>query len=119
VPSASPAAAAPSPSAVGATTSPPSGAAPTATSVTLPEVVWIGNSNGTGVYLRNSPHDDDRAGVLGEGTRVTITGEQSEGDGKQWFPVTTENNEQGYVQVEYVTRTEPKEAPAPPTGEPK
>ena len=118
-PAPSPAAVAPSPSAVGASTAPSSGAAPTATAVAAPEVVWIGNTDGSGVYLRNSPHDGDRGDVLPDGTQVTITGEQLEGDGKTWYPVSTENAGDGYVQVEYVTRTEPTGTPAPPVGAPK
>jgi hypothetical protein len=69
--------------------------------------------------LRNSPHDGDRAGVLADGTTLRVTGEQVEGDGQNWYPVTTPDNTEGYVPVTYVTRTEPKEPPAPPTGEPK
>ena len=116
----SPSAAAPSPSAVGATTAASSGApAPTATSSALPETVWIGGTGGSGVYLRNSPNDGDRAVVLADGTSVGITGEQVEGDGKQWWPITTANNDTGYVQIEYVVRTEPTAPPAPPTGAPK
>ena len=87
--------------------------------MSVPEAVWIGNTDGTGVYLRNSPHDGDRGDVLADGTRVTITGEQLEGDGKTWYPIKTENAGDGYVQVEYVTRTEPTGTPQRPVGEPK
>ena len=118
-PAASPAVAVPSPSAQGATTAPSPGVAPSPSPAALPEVVWIGNTGGAGVYLRNSPHDGDRSVVLPEGTRVTITGEQVEGDGKLWHPITTANNEDGYVQIEYVTRVEPTNRTATPTGEPK
>jgi hypothetical protein len=82
-------------------------------------VVWIGNTGGSGVYLRHSPHDGDRGDVLTDGTKVTITGAQVEGDGKNWYPITTDNAGEGYVPVEYVTRTEPTGAPQPPVGEPK
>jgi hypothetical protein len=118
-PAASPAVVAPSPSAVGATTAPSSEAVPTATVVAEPENAWIGNTDGGGVYLRNSPHDGDRADVLGDGTKVTITGGQVEGDGQEWYPVKTADNTAGYVPIAYLTMTEPKDAPAAPTGEPK
>jgi hypothetical protein len=57
--------------------------------------------------------------VLADGTRMTITGDQVEGDGKVWYPVTTDDNQPGYVQIEYVVRTEPRETAPAPTGEPK
>jgi hypothetical protein len=117
-PAPAPGVAVPSPSAVGATTAPSSGVAPTATGVAVAEKVWIGNTDGAGVYLRNSPHDGDRADVLADGTSVTITGEQVEGDGQEWFPIKTDDAE-GYVPIEYLTRTQPKDTPAAPTGEPK
>jgi hypothetical protein len=86
--------------------------------VAATEKVWIGNTDGGGVYLRNSPHDGDRADVLADGTSVTITGEQVEGDGQEWYPIKTDDAE-GYVPIEYLTRTQPKDVPAAPTGEPK
>jgi hypothetical protein len=83
------------------------------------ENVWIGNTQGTGVYLRNSPHIGDRGDVLGDGTQVTITGDQIEGDGLEWYPVRTADQKEGYVQITYVTRTAPAGPPTAPTGEAK
>ena len=109
----------PSPSAIGATTAPPSGAAPLATTIANPDAVWVGNTDGGGVYLRNSPQIGDRGDVLADGTSVTITGEQVEGDGLDWYPVRTANGSEGYVTTTYLTRTTPTGTPTAPTGEPK
>ena len=57
--------------------------------------------------------------MLADGTKLTVTGEQEEGDGLKWWPVTTAENVKGYVQVEYTTQTEPREPTRTPTGEPK
>ena len=117
-PVASPAVAVPSPSAIGATTVASSGPTPAAT-VGTPEMVWIGNTDGAGVYLRNTPVQGDRAGVLADGTQVTITGGQVEGDGLEWYPITTSDGQQGFVPIAYLTRAEPEGAPTAPTGDPK
>jgi hypothetical protein len=104
---------------VNAITAPSSGQAPTPAAASESTTAWIANTDGGGVYLRNSPHDGDRAGVLPEGSQVTITGEQVEGDGRQWYPVATTDNQQGYVPILYLSRTKPEATPAPSSGEPK
>jgi hypothetical protein len=71
------------------------------------------------VYLRNSPHDGDRADVLPDGTQLTVTGTEQEGDGQRWYPVRTDDGTEGFVQVIYTTMTEPQGPPSPPQGEPK
>jgi Bacterial SH3 domain len=65
------------------------------------------------VYLRNSPHDGDRSGVLAENTPLTITGEPEEGDGQNWLPVRTPDGNTGYVPVNYTTSKDPQAPPAP------
>jgi hypothetical protein len=127
----SPAAAAsvapPSPSPATATALPaPSTPSPTAatpatlTPTSAVQAVWVANTDGGGVYLRNSPHDGDRGRVLPEGTRLTVTGSEVEGDGQRWYPVQTiDDNVDGYVQVIYTATTEPQPQPAAPRSEPR
>ena len=76
-------------------------------------IVWVANTDGGGVYLRNSPHDGDRAGVLAENAPLTVTGELVEGDGNNWWPVRTQDGMDGYVPEMYTTQTDPKAPPAP------
>lgn len=75
-------------------------------------IVWVANTEGGGVYLRNSPHDGDRASVLADNTPLSVTGELVEGDGKNWWPVRTQDGMDGYVPETYTTQTDPKAPPA-------
>jgi cytoskeletal protein RodZ len=138
-PSSSPAVAAastsPSPAAAAASSSPspatatalppPTVPSPTPASPATPTpgaattTVWVADTDGGGVYLRNSPHDGDRADVLPEGTPLVVTGAEQEGDGQRWYPVRTADGTEGFVPVIYTSMTEPQEPPAPPQGEPK
>ena len=65
------------------------------------------------MFLRNSPHDGDRAEVLAENTPLMVTGELVEGDGQKWLPVRTQDNKEGYVPQPFTTTTDPKAAPLP------
>jgi hypothetical protein len=91
----------------------------TPTAVAAKITVWVGDTDGGGVFLRNSPHDGDRADVLLDGTPLTITGDEVEGDGQRWYPVKTSDGFDGYVQVIYTTTVEPSGPPAPPQAPPK
>ena len=119
-PSPSAAAAAASPSPATATALPPPSIpsptpAPPATSTpeAAARTVWVANTDGGGVYLRNSPHDGDRADVLPENTPLTATGELVEGDGRNWWPVRTQDGRDGYVPETYTAQTDPQAPPAP------
>ena len=80
----------------------------------------MANTGGGGVYLRNSPHDGDRGRVLPEGTQLEVSGAEVEGDGQNWYAVQTmDDGAEGYVPVTYTARSEPKEPPGAPQGEPK
>ena len=119
------ASAAPSPATATAlpapTTPSPTPASPaTSTPTAAVQAVWVANTGGGGVYLRNSPHDGDRGRVLPEGTQLMVTGGEVEGDGQRWYPIRTlDDNSDGYVQVIYTATTEPERQPAAPQGEPK
>jgi hypothetical protein len=81
--------------------------------------VWVGETDGGGVYLRNSPHEGDRAEALPDGTPLRVTGDEEEGDGQRWYPVNLANGASGYVPVMYTTQVEPSSPPGPPQGLPK
>jgi hypothetical protein len=117
-PSAAAAAAGPSPATATALPPPsipsPTPAPPaTSTPVAAAHMIWVANTEGGGVYLRNSPHDGDRAGVLPDNTPLTATGELVEGDGRNWWPVRTQDGMEGYVPETYTTQTDPQAPPAP------
>jgi len=98
----------------------PTAAAPaTPTPGAVAKTVWVGNTDGAGVYLRHSPHDGDRGDVLADGTLLTVTGEEVEGDGLRWYPIKLEDGTEGYVPVDYTTSTAPSAPPRPPQGDPK
>ena len=77
--------------------------------------MWVANTQGGGVFLRNSPHEGDRANAsaIAENTPLTVTGELVEGDGQQWWPVTTPDGDAGYVPQPYTTEKDPQAPPAP------
>jgi hypothetical protein len=90
----------------------PPPASPTAESGPL--IVWVTNTDGGGVFLRNSPVDGDRTStVLADNTPLTVTGELIEGDGENWYPVTTDDGSTGYVPGQYTTMTDPGAGPQP------
>jgi hypothetical protein len=115
-PSAPSVAVAASPSPVPTRPSPPPSAAAGAmpTAVSAPLIVWVANTDAGGVFLRNSPDDGDRASsILADNTRLTVTGELTEGDGENWYPVTIEDGSSGYVPQQYTTMTDPEAGPRP------
>jgi hypothetical protein len=96
-PSASPAAVTPAPTRPAATAEP---AAPANT-------VWVGNTDGQGVYVRNTPVMADRAKPYPDGTPLTIVGEDVDGDGQHWKHVKTPDGLEGYVPAIYTVDTPP------------
>ncbi|HEY3060942.1 MAG TPA: hypothetical protein VGL99_18420 [Chloroflexota bacterium] len=104
-PAPSPAAAKPSAAAVA---SPSAVAKPTATtSATALERVWVGNTDGEGVYLRKTPVMADRIKAYPDRTPLTIVDVDVDGDGQQWHHVKAPDGVEGYVPVQYTVTTEP------------
>jgi hypothetical protein len=120
-------AAAPTPSAV-ATTAAAATSAPTATraAATAPatatpappkptnapepepsETVWVGNTDGEGVYLRHSPVMADRARAYVDGTPLAVVGEDVDGDDQHWKHVRAPDGLEGYVPSIYTVDTPP------------
>ena len=111
-PTPAPATTAPSPAAkpspaAAAAASPSPVAKPTATSEPALERVWVGNTDGEGVYLRKSPVMGDRIKAYPDRTPLTIIDVDVDGDGQKWHHVKAPDGVEGYVPVQYTVTTEP------------
>jgi hypothetical protein len=65
--------------------------------------VYVGNTDGEGVYIRNSPSMDDKNKAYADGTALTIIGDDVSGDGQTWKHVKTPDGTEGYVPSQYTT----------------
>jgi hypothetical protein len=82
---------------------------PTATSeATQSNTVWVGNTDGEGVYLRKTPLMSDHLAAYPDGTPLTIVGDDVDGDGHHWKHVKTPDGVEGYVPSEYTTAVQPE-----------
>lgn len=103
------------PTAAPTTTRPP--APPTATSAPKPtstpepeqasDKVWVGNTDGEGVYLRKTPVMADRIRAYPDGTELTVIGDDVDGDGQHWKSVRTPDGLEGYVPAIYTLDAPP------------
>jgi len=100
----SPVAAKPSAAAVA---SPSPVAKPTSTSEPALEKVFVGNTDGEGVYLRKTPVMADRIKAYPDRTPLTIVDVDVEGDGQTWHHVKAPDGVEGYVPAQYTVSTEP------------
>src|SRR5205823_7985130 len=110
-PTSSPAPAKPSASAV-ASPSPAAAAKPTSTSTsapaaTTPDTVYVGNTDGIGVFVRKTPAMSDRLRAYPDGTALTIVGDDVDGDGQHWKHIKTPDGLEGYVPAIYTVDTPP------------
>jgi hypothetical protein len=106
-----PSTSAPSPAAKPAaspTASPPA-ARPTATAepTAAADTVWVGNTDGEGVYVRKTPVMADRVKPYADGTPLTIVGDDVDGDGQQWKHIKTPDGLEGYVPSIYTLESPP------------
>jgi hypothetical protein len=69
--------------------------------------VWVGNTDGEGVYIRKTPVMDDRIRAYPDGTELTIIGDDVDSDGQHWRNVRTPDGLEGYVPSMYTTDTPP------------
>jgi hypothetical protein len=69
--------------------------------------VYVGNTDGEGVYVRNTPVMSDRVRAYADGTALTIIGDDVDGDGQHWKHVRTPDGLEGYVPAMYTTTTQP------------
>jgi hypothetical protein len=83
---------------------------PTATALPAAQVattVWVGNTDGEGVYVRKTPVMADRAKPYPDGTALTIVGDDVDGDGQHWKHIKTPDGLEGYVPSIYTVATRP------------
>jgi hypothetical protein len=102
--------AAPTPTAV-----PQSTVAPTPTVPATPRTVWVGNTDGQGVFVRRTPTLPDKLQAYPDGTPLTIIGADVDGDGQRWHHIRALDGVEGYVPVMYTVTVEPT---IPPTAAP-
>jgi hypothetical protein len=100
------------PTATGTTAAPPATAtpAPKPTEASQPaksDTVWVGNTDGEGVYIRTTPLLVDRVRAYVDGTPLTIIGDDVEGDGLLWKHVRAPDGLEGYVPAMYTTDAPP------------
>src|SRR6266700_1011451 len=70
--------------------SPPPPPRPTATTVVASaNTVWVGNTAGQGVFVRNTPAMADRVRASPDATPLTVVGDDVDGDGQHWKQVKT------------------------------
>src|SRR5438105_1699370 len=63
---------------------------PTATSApATADTVWVGNTDGQGVYVRKTAVMSDRVRAYPDSTPLTIVGDDVDGDGQHWKHVKT------------------------------
>ena len=112
-----PTVAAPAPAPTVAATATRATAPPTATPAPKPtntpeaqasaETVWVGNTDGEGVYIRKTPVMADRIQPYPDGTPLTIIGDDVDGDGQHWRNVRTPDGVEGYVPSIYLLDAPP------------
>jgi hypothetical protein len=67
--------------------------------------VYVGNTDGEGVFLRKTPVMADRLNAYADGTQLTIIGDDVDGDGQHWHHVRAPDGTEGYVPAVYTTDT--------------
>jgi hypothetical protein len=70
------------------------------------QTMVVANTDGTGVFLRKTPHMDDKLRAWVEGTKMIVTGAAIQSDGQQWLKVRAPDGSEGYIPQQFL-------APAP------
>jgi hypothetical protein len=98
------------------TAAPPAGtAAPTRTS---PMVVYVGNTDNEGVYLRRTPRMEDRLQAYVDGTEMAIIGPDAQAEGRTWLNVRMPDGAEGWVPREHSVPNRPATVRPAETGKP-
>ena len=80
----------------------PTAAPPTATPVAAkPQTMVVANTDGQGVYMRRTPHPDDKLKPWVEGTAMQILGRE-DSDGLTWMKVRAPDGSEGYIPAQYL-----------------
>ena len=72
-----------------------------------PQSVWVGHTDGVGVYLRNTPSLKDRAKAYQDGTELIWLGDEADADGHHWYKVRTPDGFIGWVPTDYLVQSPP------------
>ena len=72
-----------------------------------PQSFWVGNTDGEGVYLRNTPSMDDKQGAFPDGTEMVWLGDEANGDGHHWYKVRTPDELIGWIPTDYLVDSPP------------
>lgn len=96
----------------------PTATAPPATNA--PRRVYVGNTDGEGVFLRRTPAQSDRIKAFADGTALDVTGPPVQAEGQTWLPVRAPDGTDGFVPERYTVATAPVAPPpiAAPTTAP-
>jgi hypothetical protein len=87
--------------------SPSPAAQPTAAAEARPDSVWVGNTDGEGVFIRQSPAMADRVRAYADGTQLQLIGDDVFGDGQRWHHVRAPDGLEGFVPVIYTVDAPP------------
>jgi len=93
--------------AAAATATPAPRPSPTPAAAAAAQTVYVGNTDGEGVYLRNTPAMADRLQAYADGTPLQIIGDDVDGDGQHWHHVRAPDGTEGYVPSMYTVDTPP------------
>jgi hypothetical protein len=69
--------------------------------------VYVGNTDGEGVYIRKTPAMADRVRAYPDRTPLTVVGNDVDGDGQHWKHVRAPDGLEGYVPSIYTVNTPP------------
>lgn len=69
--------------------------------------VYVGNTDGEGVYVRKTPVMADKAKPYADGTALTVVGDDVDGDGQHWKHIKTPDGLEGYVPSIYTVASPP------------
>ena len=72
-----------------------------------PQTVWVGRTDGQGVYLRNTPSLKDRSLAYPDGTELIWLGDETDADGHHWYKVRTPDGRIGWVPTDYLVQSPP------------
>jgi hypothetical protein len=107
------------PAAAAATSTAPPRAAPQATATPTSRNVWVGNTDGQGVFVRRTPRLSDRLKAYPDGTLLRIIGDDEDGDGTMWHHVAAPDGVEGFIPVQYTLDRPPPTAMATAVPTPK
>lgn len=67
-----------------------------------PQVMLVGNTGGLGVFVRRTPHPEDKLQAWQDGTKMEVIGPSVESEGKRWYKVRAPDGAEGYIPAEFL-----------------